>query len=137
MLQKILSGYKKLLSALFKTLALFVLCVAFGFLLVYPLWFFATTQPHAYTVTVFCVFAVLVALFVFFKARASLQGTTSAERQKKAASLALAVVKIATVILGVCAACALVLYGKRLFALAAVIATAVIYGICAFGAKNN
>ena len=137
MLQKILSGYKKLFGGLFKILALLAVCVGFGCLLVYPLWLFATTKPRAYTAVVFCAFALAAVLFAAGKIRSGLHGATAEERRKKRAAFALGAAKTAVVILGVCVSCVLVLSGMRLAALVTAAAAVVLYGLCAFGAKNN
>jgi K+-sensing histidine kinase KdpD len=137
MLQKILSGYKKLFGGLFKIFALLAVCVGFGFLLVYPLWYFATAKPRAYTFVVFCAFACAVTAFIAAKIKTALKGATKEERRKKRTALALGAAKAAIVIFGVCVSCAFIIGGMRLFALLTLIASVALYGVCAFGAKDN
>jgi hypothetical protein len=137
MIQKILRGYRRLLGALMKVLAIVAVCVGFGFLLVYPLCLFASSHPGAYTVVVFCALLAALAVFAASKLRVSLRGASKEERRKKLAAIALKAAKTAVVILGAYAACALVLRGMRLGALVAVILAAALYGLCAFGAKNG
>ena len=57
MIQKIVAGYGKLFISLLKVLALVVLCALFAFVLVLPLWKFATVSPQAYSITVLVSFA--------------------------------------------------------------------------------
>jgi FtsH-binding integral membrane protein len=137
LIQKILSGYKKLFGQLLKILCILVFCIGIGFLTVYPLWYFASAKPGLYTISVFCAFFAGFAVFVTAKVRAGIRNCSPGEWRKKAVSFALTAAKAAAVIVGICASCAAVLHGQRLLALAVVIAAVIIYGICAFGAKSN
>ncbi|MDR1786663.1 MAG: hypothetical protein LBR23_09430 [Spirochaetaceae bacterium] len=137
MLKRIISGYGLLLGSLVKVVLVLAVCVAFAFAFVYPLWFFATSRPPVYTVTVFVLFLALGVLFGAVKIRAFLSGPTPEERRKKRAALALFGAKIAVLIAGVCVPVSLVFQGRRLPALIALIAAIGLYGACAFGTKNT
>jgi hypothetical protein len=137
MIRKIISGYRRLLGAFVKIVAIVAACVGFGSLLVYPLWFFATTRPRAYTLVVFFFLLAALAVFVAGRLRAGLKGASKEERRKKLTAWALGAAKVSVVILGACAAIAFVLRGTRPAALAAAVLAAALYGVCAFGAKNG
>jgi hypothetical protein len=137
MIRNIISGYGRLLGALARIAVIVAACVGFGSLLVYPLWFFATTRPRAYTLVVFLALFAALAVFVAGKLRAGLKGASKEARRKKLTAFARGAAKAAVVVLGACAAVFLVLRGMRAFALVSAVLTVALYGACAGGSKNG
>lgn len=126
MIQNIAQGYKKLLLAAAKVVVLLLACTALGAAIVYPLWLFATAVPVTYTITMLVIIAAALVFVIIKRIR-----TTGWER-------ALATfLRVAVVLAGIIACVALVLHGKRFFAIPVVIAAIIVYGVLSFGREKN
>ncbi|MCR5171877.1 MAG: hypothetical protein K6B73_03310 [Treponema sp.] len=124
MLKNIVAGYGKVLLQFVKIFALVALCCIIGSAFVYPLWYFATTLPHTYTLvfmTIFC--AVLLFLAV--------KKVISAGFYKTFIFL----LKVLVILAGIAACIALIMSGRRFFAIPVFIATLLIYGVLSFTLK--
>ncbi len=122
MLKKIAKGYGNLLGTVGKLGVLLVVCAILGCAVVFPLWKFATSAPKIYTTVVLV--CMIFAALIFFVKRAKSVGI----RQFLAS-----VLKFVVFIGGIVAIIALVLAGKRFFAIPALILTVALYGIVSFG----
>ena len=121
MVKKIIRGYKNLLLGAGKLLALLAVCTAAGALVVFPLWKFATLSPEAYTVFILA----LVALALAFAAVRRI-------RRHGMGQFARSLLKFAVAAGGLSACVLLVLSGRRLLALPALLVFALLYGLVAF-----
>lgn len=124
MLKNIVAGYGKVLLQFVKIFALVALCCLIGSAFVYPLWYFATSLPHTYTLvflTIFC--AVLLFLAV--------KKVISAGFHKTLIFL----LKLFVFFVGIGGCVALIMSGHRFFAIPVFIATLLIYGILSFTLK--
>ena len=126
MLKKIARGYKKYFSSAAKVLLLLAACTLLGAAIVYPLWFFATSSPVAYTITTLIIIALILSFLLIKKIKKA--GIT--------ASL-LTAARILTVILGLYAAIELVLHGKRFLALPVLFLMIIVYGVLTFGREKK
>jgi hypothetical protein len=137
MITRILDGYKCLFTKVGKIVILLASCLSIAAILVYPLWFFALTYPHAYTVVLFalCILGGAVALVrkIFFT-----QGVPkNAEENRESLSRALRVfVKVLVVFLGIVGTIYMVLLGARGIAVFLALATLFLYGMLAYGTKK-
>ena len=122
MIQTIARGYRALFGATVKVILLLAACTALGAAIVYPLWYFATSAPSAYTVTMLIIIALALLLVVIRRVRAA--GIMAVLR---------AFLRVAVVVAGIASCVALVLYGKRLLAIPVIIATIFLYGVISFG----
>lgn len=122
MIQTIARGYRALLGATVKVILLLAACTALGAATVYPLWYFATSAPSAYTVTMSIIIALALLLVVIRRVRAA--GIMAVLR---------AFLRVAVVMAGIVSCVALVLYGKRLLAIPVIVATIFLYGVISFG----
>ena len=122
MIQNIARGYSKLLGSAAKVVALLVLCTLLGAAIVYPLWKFATELPAVYTGTVLAVMVAGLALLAIKRIKA-----------RGFFSVLNSFLRVAVIVGGAVACVALVLHGKRLFALPVIAAVIVLYGVLSFG----
>lgn len=126
MIQDIARGYKTLGVAVAKVVLLLIACTALGAAIVYPLWYFATSAPVAYTIAMLVIIGVTL-LFVIL-ARMRTAGT---------AATITAALRVAVVLAGIVAIVALVLHGKRFFAIPVVIVALILYGVLSFGREKK
>ena len=126
MIQNIAKGYKKLFDSAIKVILLLVACTALGAVIVWPLWKFATTLPQLYTATMLGV-ALCILLFLLVRHI----------KKNGAKKVLYRLAKIFVLIAGLCGCVALVLHGKRLFALPVLVAMIVLYGILSFGSERE
>lgn len=126
MLKKIASGYGKLFFSIGKILLLAVLCIGLSFIIVYPLWKWALSSPNSYSLTILVLFFVLVIYWMIKKIK-----TQGALDFLKGLS------KVLIIIGGISGCVISVLNSKRILALVIFVATFVIYGILAYGFKDD
>jgi hypothetical protein len=117
MIGQILSGYRKLFMGAAKVLALLAFCSGAGFVLVWPLWYFAVNHPVGYTRAL----SVLLLCGVI----------AAAVRKTKT------FVKILVPLLGILGFVWAILAGKTALAVVAVLLTLGVYGILAYGTKKT
>lgn len=122
MLQNIARNFRTLFGTAAKVLLLLLACTTLGAAIVYPLWYFAVSAPVAYTAAMLVIIAAAVLLIIARRIRAT----------GLLATLTVAL-RIAVVAAGIVSCVALVLHGKRLFALPVVLTAIVLYGILSFG----
>ena len=125
MIKKIARGYGKLFSSFFKIIFLAALCFALGFLIVYPLWLFASSAPSAYTV---CMMVVIAVALVF------LLGLSL--KKMGFARFMIRIGKLVLVLGGIALCVYFVFASNRMAALLVLIAVFVLYGFLAFGVKK-
>jgi hypothetical protein len=123
-IKKILSGYAGLLKSFAMFLALMAVCLGVGFLVVFPLWKLAVSEPGAYTV----IFALAFGCLSF--ALAAKRMVLSYQRDRRRFFISLA--RKMTILAGIATSVYLVLAWHRLAALAAFLAAAALYGYLAF-----
>ena len=121
MIKKIILGYKNIFLGAAKLLLLLLLCTGAGALVVFPLWKFATVSPRAYTVFVLVIAAAAAIFLIAGKIRKS-----------GIKSFAKTLLKIAIIAGGLSLCVALVMAGKRFFALPILLAMIFFYGLVAF-----
>lgn len=139
MIQKIVTGYGKLLVSLVKVLALIGLCALFALILVLPLWKFASVAPEAYSCFVLFL---LVCGIVFFSGK-SLRNfltagfPTAQERKERVNKLLKGLGKILIILLGICGIIISILNEAVMVAWMVLFVTIIIYGVIAFGTKKE
>ena len=126
LIKKIAKGYGNLFSSFFKILFLAVLCLGLGFLIVYPLWLFASSSPSAYTVCMMVVIALALVYLLFMSAR-----------KLGFARFMIRIAKLVLVFGGIGLCVYFVFASNRMAALLVLIAVFVLYGLLAFGVKKN
>lgn len=126
MLKRILTGYGQIFASIAKAVLLLAVCLAVGAGFVYPLWYFATKLPHAYTI---CVSALIIATIVFW----AFSRAKDAGILKTMLFLAKFLIIAGTIFLFVL----LVLSGKRILALPLIAAALIIYGLVSFTARSE
>lgn len=139
MLNRIIKGYGNLLFSALKMLLLLLVCALCGAVLVFPLWKLAVSQPELYTVVVG---VLLLAGLLYAAARGAkrfiTQGRSEAgNRRGRARRLLTGAGKVAVCAAGFSAAVAFVTAARPVAALLSLGATAVLYGILAFGIKTD
>ena len=70
-LKKILDGYGHIISSIFKVLLLIAICTTLGFVIVFPLWKWASTSPRSYTIIILALCAIIFVYYLirFFKGK--------------------------------------------------------------------
>ena len=125
MIGKILAGYRAAFASLFRFLALLAACVGSGFLIVYPLWRLADSNPSLYTLVFSILFFSLLAFIAAGRIRLSYSRDPSAFLR--------GLLRKAVLAAGLAASVVLVLEWKRALAGLALLATLAVYGFLAFG----
>lgn len=126
MLKKIAQGYKKLFSSAVKVFMLLALCIALALLLVLPLWKWASTSPQSYTL-VLSICIILALLFLLVRAILH-QG---------AKTFFMRVTKLLVLVLGIALSVYFVFKSNRFLALVVLLCMFALYGMLAFGWKNE
>ena len=139
MIQKIVHGYGKLLLSFLKILALIGLCAIFAFVLVLPLWKFATIAPRVYSATIIILFAVGIVLFIIKSLRNFLVAgfPTPQERKKRIRRLLNILGRILVILLGLVAMVICILQELALAMWLILLLTIILYGVLAFGKKEK
>ncbi len=122
MIRNIVRNFRTLFGTAAKVLLLLLACTALGMATVYPLWYFATSAPGAYTVAMLVIIAVAAVFIIARRIRAAGLMTTVT-----------VMLRIAVVAAGIVSCVALVMHGRRLFALPVVLVAIVLYGVLSFG----
>ncbi|HHU35858.1 MAG TPA: hypothetical protein GXZ47_01375 [Treponema sp.] len=129
MIQKILRGYSAVLGSTLRFVALIGVCVATGFLLVYPLWKLAVTRPDLYTlIFIFLLSAFIIGVFIM---RVKKEASQNPKR------FLLSLTRKAVLLAGLIGFVSLILSYERVLAFAALILTALVYGYLAFVLSSN
>lgn len=139
MIQKIVSGYGKLLLSLVKILALIGLCALFAFVLVLPLWKFATISPELYSATIIILFTMGIVFFIVKSLRNFLIAgfPTPQERKKRIRRLLNILGRILVIFLGLIAMIICILQELPLALWLVLLLTIILYGVLAFGTKKE
>jgi len=139
MIQKIVAGYGKLFISLLKVLALVVLCALFAFVLVLPLWKFATVNPQAYSVTVLVSFALGILFFTGKNLRVYLTAgfPTQEEKKKRLRHLLNMAGRFIIIISGLIGIVICILNESTVATWIILLLTIVLYGVLAFGTKKE
>lgn len=125
MIGKIIAGYRAALTSLFRFLVLLAACMGLGFLIVYPLWRLADTNPSLYTLVFSLLFFSLLAFILSGRIRLAFSRNPSGFLHGLARKAVLAG--------GLAASVLLVLEWKRALAALVLLATLALYGFLAFG----
>lgn len=126
LIKKIARGYGNLFSSFLKVVLLAVICLGLGFLLVYPLWLFASSLPSAYTAFVMALICLALLFFVIMSIR-----------KKGPVRFLIRLAKLAIIAGGLFFCVHFVFSGNRLAALFVLLAVFVLYGLLAFGVRKN
>lgn len=126
MIHNIARGYSKLLISAAKVLLLLSFCALLGAAIVYPLWKFATTSPAVYTYTVLVIAMGILAFLLVKKIKTA-----------GAKTVLMHFAQFSVIIGGIIAAIALVLHGKRLFAIPVCALAIIVYGVLSFGREKK
>ena len=139
MLQKIIKGYGNLLLSILKVLVLILLCCVCGFILVYPLWKLAVTNPNLYSIISFIFFAVLLAYFTGRKIYTYINKSNpdKSEKHKRVIKLVKGLLKVLLFISGLVGIIYFIMIGKLIFSLAILVFLVFLYGFFSFGTKKN
>ncbi|MBE6344886.1 MAG: hypothetical protein E7063_04270 [Spirochaetaceae bacterium] len=139
MLQKIIKGYGNLLLSILKVLVLILLCCVCGFILVYPLWKLAVTNPNLYSIISFIFFAVLLAYFIGRKIYTYINKSNpdKSEKHKRVIKLVKGLLKVLLFISGLVGIIYFIMIGKLIFSLAILVFLVLLYGFFSFGTKKN
>lgn len=139
MIQKIINGYGKLLLSLVKILVLVGLCAIFAFVLVLPLWKFATITPDLYSIVIILLF---VAGLAFFSGR-SLKNflntgfPTPEERRRRIKQLLNRSGRILVILMGLFGIITCILNESVAVLWIVLLLTIILYGVLAFGTKKE
>lgn len=126
MIKTILSGYKKLLTSVLKIFLLFSLCFLLGFVIVWPLWYFASKNAHLYTLCTIIAAAVVTAYQLF-----KLLGKT------KPRAILDFLLQALILIAGLFFCIFFIFQSQRLIALCVLILTFVLFGFFKFGMHSK
>lgn len=139
MIQKIVSGYGRLLLSLLKILALVALCALFAFTLVLPLWKFASAAPQAYSVTALLLFAVGIVFFTGKSLRNYLVAgfPTPQQRRRRIRHIFTVLGRILVIIAGLAGTVACILSESAIAAWVVLLTTIILYGVLTFGTKKE
>lgn len=139
MIQKILAGYGKLFISLLKVLALIVLCATFTFVLVLPLWKFATVSPQAYSITVLVIFALGIFFFTGRNLRVYLTAgfPTQEEKRKRVERLLNMAGRFVVITSGLIGIVVCILKESVIATWVILLLAVILYGVLAFGTKKE
>lgn len=126
MIKKIAHGYGRLFSSILKIVFLAAICLGLSFIVVYPLWKWALSSPTSYTGAIL----VLALIFIVY-------ATVKAIKKNGVMKFLHALSKILVILGGLTGCILFVLNGRRLIALAVLVATFIIYGVLAFGFRSD
>ena len=126
MLKKIARGYKKLFSSAVKVFILLALCIALALLLVFPLWKWASLSPKTYTL-VLGILIVLALLWIFVRSIMRLG----------AKNVLMRCTKTFVLLAGIALSIYFVFKSNRVLSLIVLLVVFGIYGMLAFGWKNE
>ena len=139
MIQKIVSGYGKLLLSFVKILALVGLCAFFAFALVLPLWKFATVAPDVYSTVIILLFVAGLALFAGKSLKNFLCAgfPTPQERSRRIKQLLNLTGRILVIFAGLCGIVVSILNESAVALWMVLLLTIIVYGVLAFGTKKE
>ncbi|MCI1209884.1 MAG: hypothetical protein LKF96_10620 [Treponema sp.] len=126
MLKKIADRYVKLFSSLGKILLLLAFCLGTGFIIVWPLWKWATSAPVSYTIAVAAALAGIILYFLFRRLH-----------RKTKTELVTGLLKFCILAGGIVICILLVLHGHRFLALPVVLLMIFLYGMTGNGLKRS
>ena len=139
MIHKIINGYGKLLLSFVKILALVGLCAIFAFVLVLPLWKFATIAPDMYSTVIILLFAAGLVFFAGRSLKEFLNGgfPTPEERRKRIKQLLNRVGRIFVILIGLFGIITCILNESVVVLWIVLLLTIILYGVLAFGTKKE
>lgn len=139
MIQKIVAGYGKLFISFLKVLALVALCAIFAFVLVLPLWKFATTSPQAYSITILVLFALGILFFIGKNLRVYLTAgfPTPKEKNKRIKRLLNIAGRFIIIISGLIGIVICILKESVIATWVILLLAIILYGVLAFGTKKE
>jgi hypothetical protein len=138
MIKQIAAGYGKSLALLAKVLVLLALCFAMGFILVYPLWTFAVSDPVLYSACVLALMAIIAAAALGRKVKSALRGAkTRAEKRRALGDLCVAGGKILFPVMGAGGFVYFVVQDKKALAFLALVMALGIHGVLAYGKRKT
>ena len=125
MLKEITSGYKKFFNGFFKVFLLCLVCLGIGFVIVIPLWKWASASSETYSIVMLIV---LAALFVFWIFRCCKKYT--------AKKVAFVFLKIFIILATLAGFIIFVLAGKKIIGFVVLIAGIAVFSVIAFGLNS-
>lgn len=139
MIQKIINGYGKLFFSFVKILALVGLCAIFAFVLVLPLWKFATVAPDLYTTVIILLFVAGLVFFAGRNLKNFLNGgfPTPEEQRKRIKQLLNQAGRILVILIGLFGIIACILNESVAGLWIVLLLTIILYGVLAFGTKKE
>lgn len=129
MIKKILVGYASIFRSLGRFLLLMVVCIGIGFLIAYPLWKLADSNSELYTVLFCIIFGTILIIFIASRVRVAFK--------RNPHRFLFSLLRKSIVIAGICISVALVLAWHRIAALFAILGTIAVYGMIAFGTRQE
>lgn len=126
MIKKILKGYGEFFSHILKILLLVALCLLIGAAFVFPLWFFASSSPKAYTFFVLCAAGIILIFSLFKKIR-----------KEGAKHFLLFAARLLIIFAGIYASVKLILNGFAPFSIPVILLTLFLYGFLTFAVREK
>ncbi|MBP3448862.1 MAG: hypothetical protein J6K22_00190 [Spirochaetaceae bacterium] len=132
-----IKGFLSFFLSFGKFLLLTLVCVALGFVVVWPLWFFAVNSPNLYSVIVIICLISLLVLFFVKKLVNNLKQKNKEEKKAYLFNLFRILLLLIILITGIIVSVFLILTQMRFIGIITFIVFCIIFGVCAIGIKKK
>lgn len=132
-----IKGFLSFFLSFGKFLLLTLVCVALGFVVVWPLWFFAVNSPNLYSVIVIICLISLLVLFFVKKLVNNLKQKNKEEKKAYLFNLFRILLLLIILITGIIVSVSLILTQMRFIGIITFIVFCIIFGVCAIGIKKK
>lgn len=132
-----IKGFLSFFLSFGKFLLLTLVCVALGFVVVWPLWFFAVNSSNLYSVIVIICLISLLVLFFVKKLVNNLKQKNKEEKKAYLFNLFRILLLLVILITGIIVSVSLILTQMRFIGIITFIVFCIIFGVCAIGIKKK
>lgn len=137
MTDSVFKGFLSFFISLGKILLLALICGALGFVVVFPLWYFAVKSPNLYSFVVLIVAILVAVFFISRKFIKALKQKTSEEKKSYLFNIFRKSVLFFICLLGLVISVLLILNQMRFLGIAVFVVFAIIFGVCVIVIKKK
>lgn len=137
MQNSVFKGFLSFFIYLGRFLLLALICAVLGFVVVWPLWYFAVNSPNLYSFIVLLVASLLVIFFISRKIVKSLKQKTTEEKKSYLFNIFRSLLLIFICLLGLFISISLILNQMRFLGIAIFVVFSIIFGVCVIVIKKK
>ncbi len=137
MQNSVFKGFLSFFISLGRFLLLALICAVLGFVVVWPLWYFAVNSPNLYSFIVLLVASLLVIFFISRKIVKSLKQKTTEEKKSYLFNIFRSLLLIFICFLGLFISISLILNQMRFLGIAIFVVFSIIFGVCVIVIKKK